>query len=110
MNDQKAEIRGQVSEIKTTEPQDTRPGDEMLNKRELAARLKITVRTVENWQRRGVLAYIKVGKVVLFHWPDVVAYLKSKYLVSRRSLRIRREVVMIVNNNKTTTGVNHENT
>ena len=110
MNDQKAEVRGQGSEIKTMGPQDTRPGDEMLNKRELAARLKITVRTVENWQRRGVLVYIKVDKVVLFHWPDVVAHLKSKYLVSRRSLRIRREVVMIVNNNKTTTGVNHENT
>jgi hypothetical protein len=67
---------------------------EMLSKLELAGRLKIAVRTVENWQRRGILSYIKIGKVVLFHWPDVVAYLKCNYQVSRRSLRIRREVVV----------------
>jgi excisionase family DNA binding protein len=67
--------------------------DEMLTKRELAVRLRIGVRTVERWQRRGILCYVKVGKVVLFHWGDVVAHLKGNYLVSRRSLRIRRAVV-----------------
>ena len=73
--------------------QSKEPAGEMLTKRELAGRLKIAARTVENWQRRGILSYIKVGKVVLFHWPDVVAYLKCNYQVSRRSLRIRREVI-----------------
>jgi hypothetical protein len=74
------------------EPPDdtTRPGDYLLTKRELAAKLKIAVRTVENWQRRGILCYIKIGKVVLFHWPDVVAYLKTHFMVSRRTLNIRR--------------------
>ena len=82
-----------TNEIQTTQDQPTRAAGEMLTKSELAGRLRIKPRTVENWQRRGILSYIKVGKVVLFHWPDVVAYLKCNYQVSRRSLRIRREVI-----------------
>lgn len=61
--------------------------DEMVTKKQLAAQLKVTVRTVENWQRRGVLNYIKVGKIVLFHWPDVVEHLKGNFRVCRRTIR-----------------------
>ena len=63
----------------------TAESDEMLTKKELAVRLKMTVRTVENWQRRGALPFVKVGKVVLFHWSDVVAHLKSNFRVCRRT-------------------------
>jgi excisionase family DNA binding protein len=92
----KSEIRkgeGRTGQRPEVSGQSKEPAGEMLTKRELAGRLKIAARTVENWQRRGILSYIKVGKVVLFHWPDVVAYLKCNYQVSRRSLRIRREVI-----------------
>lgn len=87
MNDESQSRQGQAA---GTRP----PSDEMLTKKELAGRLKIAVRTVERWQRRGILCYVKVGKVVLFHWGDVVALLKSQYLVSRRTLRIRRAVTV----------------
>jgi excisionase family DNA binding protein len=60
--------------------------DGFLTKKELALRLKITTRTIENWQRRGVLPFVKVGKVVLFHWPDVVEHLKANYRVCRRTV------------------------
>lgn len=60
------------------------PTDVMLNKTELAKLLKVTLRTVENWQRLRALPYIKVGKIVLFHWPDVVEFLKANFRVSRR--------------------------
>lgn len=59
------------------------PSEAMLTKRELAERLKMTVRTVENWQRRGFLPYMKVGRMVLFHWPDVLEHLKSRFGVCR---------------------------
>lgn len=62
------------------------PSDVMLNKRELAERLKVTVRTVENRQQRGVLPYVKIGKVVIFHWPEVVEFLKSNFRVCRRTI------------------------
>jgi excisionase family DNA binding protein len=51
----------------------------------LAELLQVTVRTVENWQRRGVLQYVKVGKVVRFVWGDVLEALRS-FKVSRRTM------------------------
>ena len=56
--------------------------DEMLTKQELAARLKVTKRTVENWQVNGLLPYFKVSCCVLFYWPDVIEHLKTHFRVS----------------------------
>jgi excisionase family DNA binding protein len=82
------------AEQKTTFPALTPPGsvmvaspDGFLNKKDLAQQLRVTVRTVENWQRRGVLPFCKIGKVVLFHWPDVRDHLKANFRICRRSLR-----------------------
>jgi hypothetical protein len=58
--------------------------DEMLTKKELAAKLKVTVRTIENWQADGLLPYLKISSVVLFHWPDVIHRLNSNFRVCRR--------------------------
>ena len=72
-------------------PPASEPRDEMLTKKELSVRLKITVRTVENWQRRGLLPFVKISKVVLFYWPDVVEHLKSNFQVCRKgTLRAAR--------------------
>ena len=54
------------------------PPTEFLKKRELAALLKVTVRTLETWLREGRLPFIKVSKSVRFHWPTVLAHLNSK--------------------------------
>lgn len=58
--------------------------DEMLTKKELAAKLKVTVRTVENWQREGYLPFIKVSTVVLFDWAEVRENLHTNFKVCRR--------------------------
>ena len=69
---QKTQVGGQRAEVGG--------GDVMLTKRELAARLKTTLRTVENWQRARLLPYVKIGgKAVLFHWPEVVDFLKKNF-------------------------------
>lgn len=65
-------------------PPTAAPADAMLNKKELATRLKVTVRTIENWQAAGLLPYIKISSVVLFHWPDVLEHLKTNFRVCRR--------------------------
>ena len=52
-----------------------------ITKQEVARRLKKTVRTVENWQRRGYIPFIKAGRSVLFDWPDVVTHLKKNFRV-----------------------------
>jgi excisionase family DNA binding protein len=60
--------------------------DDYLTKEELAKRLKKTVRTIENWQRRGVLPFVKIGPCVLFYWPDVKEHLQANFRVVRRRL------------------------
>ena len=57
--------------------------DGFIDKAQLAAHLQVTVRTVENWMRRGALPFIAVGKVRLFHWPDVVEHLRTHHRVCR---------------------------
>lgn len=57
--------------------------DAMLTKKELAAKLKVTLRTIENWQRQGHLPFIKISSVVLFHWPDVLEHLNTYFKVHR---------------------------
>jgi excisionase family DNA binding protein len=57
-----------------------------ITKKELARRLKKTVRTVEHWQRKGALPYVKVGQSVLFNWDDVQAHLQSNFRVCRPRL------------------------
>lgn len=60
--------------------------DEMLTKRELAAKLKVTVRTIENWQRAGWLPFIKISSVVLFDWAEVRENLHTNFKVCRRGV------------------------
>ena len=49
--------------------------DEMLTKQELAARFKVSVRTIEKWSKDGFLPRIRNARVVRFYWPEVVAHL-----------------------------------
>jgi hypothetical protein len=46
--------------------------DDLLVKRELAKKIKRSPRTVDLWMRQGKLPYLKIGKTVLFRWPDVL--------------------------------------
>ena len=54
-----------------------RATDDLLVKREVAAKLKRSVRTVDAWMRQGKLPYIKLGKTVLFRWRDVLEKLNA---------------------------------
>ena len=54
-----------------------RATDDLLVKREVAAKLKRSVRTVDTWMKAGKLPYIKLGKTVLFRWADVLEKLQA---------------------------------
>ena len=60
--------------------------DGMLTKKDLAAKLRVTVRTIENWQRAGHLPFIKISSVVLFHWPAVLDHLNTHFAVKPRGV------------------------
>jgi excisionase family DNA binding protein len=51
--------------------------ESLLTKRELAPRLRIAVRTLDDWMGKNRVPYIKVGKTVRFRWSDVVQKLAA---------------------------------
>lgn len=57
-----------------------------ITKKEVARRIKKTVRTVEHWQRTGALPYVKIGQSVLFKWSDVEAHLQTNFRICRPRL------------------------
>jgi predicted DNA-binding transcriptional regulator AlpA len=59
------------------EQADDRATDNLLVKREVAAKLKRSVRTIDVWMRQEKLPYIKLGRTVLFRWPDVLEKLNA---------------------------------
>ena len=65
----------------TNEQTFDRASDGLLTKRELANKLRRSVRTTDDWMRKGKLPYLKIGKSVLFRWPDVLEAL-SRFRVN----------------------------
>ena len=61
------------------------PTDEMLTKEEVAGRLKVSVRTIENWQHDGHITFLKISNVILFYWPAVVKHFLTNYTVCPRA-------------------------
>jgi len=53
-------------------------GENLITKRELACRLKRTVRTITNWQRRGIIPYVRWRHAVYFDWHAVQASLQPR--------------------------------
>lgn len=74
-----------TTQVLTQQPGQTGTEPESyITKEEVAKRLKKTVRTVENWQRKGILPFVKAGRSVLFKWSDVVEHLQSNFRVCGR--------------------------
>lgn len=76
----KLKMTAQSSE--TGQPSATPEG--FIGKPEIARRLNMTVRTVDNWMARGILPYYKLGRTVAFRWGDVEAHLQANFRVCRR--------------------------
>jgi excisionase family DNA binding protein len=62
------------------------PARPWMNKRELAAQLNVSVRTVDNMVRDRRVSYIKIGRTVRFMWPDVEDDLKCRFKVKAHRL------------------------
>ncbi len=78
-------VDGDLARRPVMKPASDYDPEEFMTKRQLAERLKVTVRTIENWMTAGVVPFIKVKKVVLFQWQDVVDHLRRNFRVCRRS-------------------------
>lgn len=49
--------------------------DELITKLELAKKLKVTTKTVEDWVKARRIPAIKMARAVRFSWPEVKAAL-----------------------------------
>jgi len=54
-----------------------------INKAEVARRLNKRVRTIDNWMKRGILPYYKLGRSVVFKWSEVEKHLQGNFRVCR---------------------------
>jgi len=54
-------------------------------KGQVAERIHKTTRTVELWTRKGILPCMKIGRSVLYFWPDVEAQLRERFTLNRPS-------------------------
>jgi len=57
--------------------------DDLLTQEELAARLKVGLRTLVRLQHDGAIPFIVLGKSVRFFWPAVVSHLNANCTVCR---------------------------
>jgi excisionase family DNA binding protein len=53
-------------------------GNDYITKTEIAARLKVTSRTIDSWMAKGLVPFRKVGRTVRFDWVEVREYLKAR--------------------------------
>ena len=56
-----------------------------IDKPEVAKRLRKKIRTVDNWMRRGLLPYYKIGRSVAFKWSEVETHLGENCRVCRKT-------------------------
>ena len=74
-------MKTQSTEVAVSDSNQIPAGERYLSKMEVAARLGMTVRTVEHWMRRGIIPYVKIGKgrraTVLFKWAEIEVHLKK---------------------------------
>jgi excisionase family DNA binding protein len=59
------------------------PQEPYITKKELADRLRKSARTVEKWQKQGVIPFYKLGRSVFYRWSEVQAHLGEHFRVCR---------------------------
>jgi excisionase family DNA binding protein len=57
----------------------------LLRKDQIAEWLQVTTRTIDDYMRKGLLPFYKIGRTVRFKLADVDAHLKDNCLVARRT-------------------------
>lgn len=61
----------------------------ILDRKQVAEYFQVTLRTVENWSREGILPYYKIRSVTRYRLSDILALWEERFAV-RRSGALRR--------------------
>ena len=57
-----------------------------IDKGEVGRRTQMCPRTIDDWMKRGLLPYYKLGRSVRFKWSEVESHLAANCRVCRRNL------------------------
>jgi excisionase family DNA binding protein len=60
--------------------------DQLLTIKEVAARLKVTTRTVQRWQKKGRIAFIKLPKGIRFREDHLENWLNKKTVKTKANV------------------------
>ena len=77
LEDVRALVRFELQQVPAATGGNTAPTDELLSIREAATLLGVTVQTVHEWKRRGLLKYHKLGSRSYLKRADVLAALQG---------------------------------
>ena len=50
----------------------------LVTKKEMAARMNVTPRTIDAWMSKGLVPYRKIGRTVRFDWGEVREHLNAR--------------------------------
>jgi excisionase family DNA binding protein len=75
MKDSTTKLNGQ--------PAVTSPMQGLLTKAQSAEYCQVRTRTIDNWMKRGLIPYYKIGKAVRFRIDDIQAHLDKTCRVAR---------------------------
>ena len=54
------------------------PAQELITKTQLAKKLKVTTKTIENWTKDGLIPVIKINTQVRYNWSEVLEQLNKE--------------------------------
>lgn len=72
-----ASFRPAIMQVMNVIATDEQTDEGLLTKKELATRLRVSPRTVDQHMRSGRLCFLKIGRTVRFRWVDVVQKLNA---------------------------------
>ena len=90
LNDVRAVIRHELDHSSVVAEPLVSPSDELLTIREAAVLLDVTVQTVHDWKRRGLLKYHKLASRSYLKRADVLAALQGHQRTSKTGKGGRR--------------------
>lgn len=73
----KAIAQAVKSELTTPEPQQPKNSNELMSRKQVAEHFGVTIVTVHNWTKKGVLKAYRVGNKVLYKKDEVLTALKN---------------------------------
>lgn len=73
------ELRSVIGELSLSLQENENPLSSLLNSRQMAARLNVSLRTLSNWASQRKIPYVKLGRAIRFNASKVIETLEKNH-------------------------------